>query len=111
MPEVTQSLKGPKSKHPCVLIVEDGKPCGLDIPEHKNGHRDPRKKGSPPWVEERPNPDGSFDELVFKNVNTVHFEMMDDNQLWIGIYHNGDNQGYHVNVGARGKLRINHYDA
>lgn len=37
------------------------------------------------WATElRPNADGSFDEFVVEG--QVHFEMMDDNHLWVGIY-------------------------
>jgi len=61
------------------------------------------------WVEVRPREDGRFDELVFRNIETVHFEMMDENHLWIGVYHNGDKETYHVNVSAKGKLKINHH--
>lgn len=38
-----------------------------------------------PSVEIRPNDDGSFDELVVRDAELVHAEMMDDDHMWIGI--------------------------
>lgn len=42
--------------------------------------------------------DGTLDEFVVDHPDQVHFEAMDDNQWWIGIY-KGD-RWWHINCGA-----------
>lgn len=55
--------------------------------------------------EYRPKPNGDFDEFVARNCKFVHFEMMDKNQLWIGI---DDCEGntHHFNISSPNKLEI-----
>lgn len=54
----------------------------------------------------RPDDDGSFDELLADGVN-VHFEMMSDKQLWIGLSKSlNAKQLAHVVITARGNLHI-----
>lgn len=59
-----------------------------------------------PLCRQRPDADGSFDELFADGVH-VHFEMMSDKQLWIGLS-KGPNarQFAHVVVTAKGNLHI-----
>ena len=60
-------------------------------------------------IELRPGPEGEFDELLTaEGVRcAVHFEMMDDKTLWIGLYLNGHpHDCVHVRVSSRGKLKI-----
>ena len=57
----------------------------------------------------RPDDRGEFDELMLYDASgecIVHFEMMDDNQLWIGLSLPGTEDEIHVNISARGKLKI-----
>lgn len=54
-------------------------------------------------VIQRPRDDGSFDELILKEAN-CHFEMLDNNQLWVGIDAGG--KRYVMVITARGKLGI-----
>jgi hypothetical protein len=63
----------------------------------------------------RPDEGGGFDELLLMEGDEcrVHMEMMDDNNLWIGIYPKGEEYGegkngrsFRVSIGARDKLRI-----
>jgi len=37
------------------------------------------------------------DEFVFGNVRMVHYEVMNENSVWIGIYLNNDRL-YHLNI-------------
>ena len=64
-------------------------------------------------VELRPDDRGSFDELVIMEDGEcrVHFEMMSDNTLWIGLYPKGETDCVHVTVGAKGKLSIVAHEA
>lgn len=58
-------------------------------------------------IELRPDDKGNFDELVTtQGVEcAVHFEMMSDDCLWIGLYPKGEDRGdaVHVRVIAKGK--------
>lgn len=58
-------------------------------------------------AELRPDDNGKFDELVVSRCD-VHFEMMADETLWIGIYPKGAKRGacIHVTVSACGKLSV-----
>jgi hypothetical protein len=40
------------------------------------------------------------DEIVVKDVDMIHFEMMDDGFLWFGIYHK-NGQIDHFNITAK----------
>lgn len=65
-------------------------------------------------VEVRMDDDGKFDELVIQEdcASSVHFEMMDDNTLWIGLYPLGPKGNcVHVTVSARGKLSVSAFEA
>lgn len=57
----------------------------------------------------RPDSIGRFDELLAEG--KIHFEMMDNNVLWIGIYPAGEEDCVHVTVSAKGHLKINAMDA
>jgi hypothetical protein len=48
---------------------------------------------------------GKFDELCIDGCN-VHFEMMDDKTLWIGIRPLGRDEEVHVTVSAKGNLSV-----
>jgi len=63
-------------------------------------------------VEVRFDSDGGFDELVIPEGCTVHFEMMDKNQLWVGLYPLGDrDECVHMMISCRGKLSVSAYPA
>ena len=57
----------------------------------------------------RPEPDGSFDELLVYHDGKciVHAEMMDDKCLWIGVYPTGEaERRVCVWIRSNGKLKI-----
>lgn len=58
-------------------------------------------------IEIRNDEKGGFDELIAKAA-TIHFEMMDDNILWVGI--ETADQHYALWISARGKLTISAED-
>lgn len=43
------------------------------------------KPAKPERIEFRPNDDGSFDELVIDGASFVHFELMDDDCVFVSI--------------------------
>ena len=47
---------------------------------------------------------GKLDEVVITNVESVHLEYMDRDELWIGIYINGKEFPAHVNIGSTGEI-------
>lgn len=61
------------------------------------------------WIELRPDdspPKGhdgypAMDEIVAKNVD-IHFERMDKDHVWVGIYKAGSNERIVVSLRARG---------
>lgn len=59
---------------------------------------------SEPSIELRPDESGVFDELIATGAD-VHFEMMDDNAIWVSIEAGG--KRYAVWISARGKLSVN----
>ena len=44
-------------------------------------------------------------------VSSVHFEMMDDKTLWIGLRPNGTDDEVHVTVSANGRLSVQAHEA
>lgn len=58
------------------------------------------------WIEIRPDHKGNFDEIVARNVDLVHLEMMDDNCLWIRLDKGHDAQVVWIGVRGRSKLHI-----
>lgn len=62
------------------------------------------RDGPYPQWEVRPDDAGEFDEIV-ANGYSVHFEMLDENCLWVG-FTRGDTT-HHVTISARGKLKVN----
>ena len=56
--------------------------------------------------EYRPKPNGKFDEFVARDCKYVHFEMMDDTLLWIGV-DDKDGNTHHFNISSPKKLKIN----
>lgn len=55
-------------------------------------------------VIERPADDGSFDELILEEAASCHFEMLDDNVLWVGI--KAGDKHYVMTISARGRLKV-----
>jgi hypothetical protein len=44
------------------------------------------------------------DEFVLEDIQMVHYEVMNENSIWIGIYAN-NGKIYHLNIGTKdGKL-------
>lgn len=61
-------------------------------------------------VEVRYDSDGAFDELCCEKTD-VHFEMMDDKTLWIGLSFPGRKEEVHVTVSAAGRLSVSAHPA
>ena len=51
---------------------------------------------------EEMNDEKNPDEIVVKDIDMFHMEMMDDGFMWIGIYHK-NGQVDHFNITAKGK--------
>jgi hypothetical protein len=49
---------------------------------------------------EEMNDEKNPDEIVVKDIDMIHFEMMDDGFLWCGIYHK-NGQVDHFNITAK----------
>lgn len=64
-----------------------------------------------PWLEPRPNRDGSFDEIVARFADgMVHAETMSDKSVYIGFYKD-DGRAHQLWISAKGELRYNEADA
>lgn len=48
----------------------------------------------------RENEDGTLDEFVSTNVESVHFEAMNTNQWWVGVQLD-DGRYFHIRCGAK----------
>lgn len=56
-------------------------------------------------VIQRPLEDGRFDELVAYHPDLVHFEMMSNDHLWIGITQ-GKTTHWHINITCKGNMQV-----
>ena len=61
-------------------------------------------------VEVRFDDDGKFDELC-TDACGIHFEMMDNKTLWIGLTIPGQDDEVHVTVSSRGNLSVSAFEA